>query len=339
MDTRLELQRSTVANKTLRIDSDKNITVHAIIQKVNSIQTALVVPVDNLGTKYQIPPVPRIEAISNAQGSESMASIIPERGPFKLTVINHETANIVTLNGAVKQNASLDPYQLAQFWLNESEMAWSVSAEKPVAVLLSHPCAPVANCTCRMQFTPLTPTEGEELKFLVPPLLAKGAESESSLLMTNMDEGATNRLAFDPEASSLVKTSGPAIFYRPGMLLSLIPIRDFSSCYVLHTIPNMDNNYALLVAPKDETDGVRLGKNPLVDPIWMEMKGTGYSCARIRLNSGKNVIWHTSSRMAVYFIGMKGNSFFGNPASSISKHLGNVLQARACAYFNAKIIF
>ncbi|XP_071377764.1 IgGFc-binding protein [Centroberyx affinis] len=311
LDARMELSKSQMSNNTLQITSTKPVAVHAINLKKDSMQTALVVSANNLGTEYHIPPVPRIKGTT--EPASSVTTDVTERGPFKLVIINSDKVNTVTLEGAVSNEVSLEPYQLAQFWVKESEAMRSVKAASPVAVLFGHPCAIVVNCTCGMLFTPLPPANEEKLKFFVPPILAKDAESETFLLLSDK----ASLVPFNAD-SSMVKASGTVLLYRPGMLLSLIPEEDFASCYILNHIPNI-NNYAVLVVHKDQTDGVRLGSNPLSSPKWQEMKGTDYVSTNIVLTAGKNIIWHTSSKMAVYFVGKKKLAVFGNPAPSISK--------------------
>ncbi|KAL0985329.1 hypothetical protein UPYG_G00155550 [Umbra pygmaea] len=106
---------------------------------------------------------------------------------------------------------------------------------------------------------------------------------------------------------------------RPGLLLNLIPTASFSSCYLIQTITNVQNNQALLVVPTDQTQGVKLG-NGLLTLTWTPMIGTGYSwgLAYLQAYETSHIIWHSSSKMAVYYLGETTNSVFGNPAASLN---------------------
>ncbi|KAG7232898.1 hypothetical protein INR49_007962 [Caranx melampygus] len=56
----LELRKHQSSKRSLSITSNKHITVQAISEKHNSLQTALIIPTDKLGTEYLIPPRPTI---------------------------------------------------------------------------------------------------------------------------------------------------------------------------------------------------------------------------------------------------------------------------------------
>ncbi|XP_044063209.1 IgGFc-binding protein [Siniperca chuatsi] len=299
--------------KTLKIVSTKKITVHAINQKNNSVQTALVMPIDKLGTEYFIPPVPKIQGTTDPL--DMVTTDVTERSPFKLIIVSADKHSEVTVEGAGTNNVSLQPYEIAQIWVKNEEALRVVKANQPVAVLFGHTCAIRHNCTCGLLYAMLPPAKEEKLKFYIPPILAKDAEDQTFLLLSEKD--STIGKAFDPD-SPLVESAGTVILYRPGLLLTLIPETDFAACSVINSIPNVQN-FAVIVVHKDLTDGVRVKSRPLASPVWQELKGTEYVSTNVLLESGKNVIWHASSKMAVYFMGKTGNALFGNPAPIISK--------------------
>lgn len=212
----------------------------------------------------------------------------------------------------------LRPHQLAQIWVKQEEALKAVNAEQPVAALFGHACAIRHSCTCGMLYTMLPPAGGEQLKFYIPPALAKDAAGETFVLLSEKD--STQVRPFNPN-SPLIMTAGTAVLYRPGLLLTLIPETDFAACSVVKSIPNTEN-FAVIVVHKDFTDGVHVGSLPLKNPDWQELKETDYASTSVALASGQKVIWHSSSKMAVYFVGNKGNAWFGNPAPIISKTPG-----------------
>lgn len=295
-DSRLELLKSEITEKTLQITSTKPITVHAIIQKANSVQTALVIPTDKLGKKYLVPPVPEIQGTTRP--ADKVTEAVTERNPFKLIIVNADQDNKVTVEGAEMPEVLLEPHQIAQIWVKQLQV---VKAEQPVAVLFGHPCAIRSNCTCGLLYTMLPPVQEEKLKFYIPPALAEKAEGETFVLLS--EESATTVKAFNPD-SPLVEITGTAVLYRPGLLLTLIPETDFAACSAVRAIPDAEN-FAVIVVHKDLTDGVRVGSLPLQSPVWQDLKGTDYVSTRVVLAAGKNVIWHASSKMAVYFLGKK----------------------------------
>lgn len=312
----LELARAKISNHTLQITGTKTITVHVVFLKNSSVQTTLVIPTDKLGTEYLIPPVPLIEGTTHPAANVTVD--VTERGPFRLIIINTDQKNKVTIQGAVPKDVWLQPHQVTQVWVKQEEALQAVKAEQPVAVLFGHTCAIRHSCTCGQLYTMLPPASEEHLKFYVPPVLAKDAEGETFVLLSQKD--STQVTPFNPN-SPLIRTAGTAVLYRPGLLLTLIPESDFAACSVVNSVPDAQN-FAVIVVHKDLTDGVHVGNLPLVNPDWQELEGTDYVSASVTLASDRHVIWHASSKMAVYFVGNKGNAWFGNPAAVISKTPG-----------------
>lgn len=312
----LELLRSEISDKILHIISNNTIVVHVVYLKSHSVQTALVVPNDQLGTEYFIPPVPRINGTSHP--TEQVTRHVSERGPFRLIIINTDQPNMVNITGVVSKNVSLQPHQVAQVWLKKEEGLSAVSATQPVAVLFGHACAVQYNCVCRQLYTILPPAKHEAQTFYIPPFLTKDVEAETVLLLS--ERGSSHVRPYNP-STPLVHTAGTAILHRPGLLLTLIPRTDFVACSVVNSVPNA-NNFAVIIVHKDLTAGVHLGTNSLKSSMWSQINQTDYVSTHVALTSHKNVIWHASSQMAVYFVGHKNGTIFGNPAPIISKTPG-----------------
>ncbi|KAI9520268.1 hypothetical protein NQZ68_020168 [Dissostichus eleginoides] len=272
LDAGMEIFRGETSNITLQIHSDKSIPVHAINLKSSSLQTALVLPIDKLSSEYLIPPVPEIQRTTLP--AEIVTTDVTKRSPFKLVIVNME--NKVKVEGSVPETFSLRPYQVQQIWVKTEKDLRKVTAQHPVAVLFVHSCAIYHSCTCGQLFTSLPPAQSDELQYYVPPFLAKDAEKKSKVQ------------AFDVN-SPLVETEGSAIFYRPGLLINLIPETDFASCYVVNTISQTDS-YAVIVVHKDLADGVRVRNDPLESTLWQDLKGTDFRSASVALSTGKSAI-------------------------------------------------
>lgn len=312
----LELSRSEISDKILHIISNNTIVVHVVHLKSHSVQTALVAPNDQLGTEYLIPPVPQINGTS--QPTEQVTRHVTERGPFRLIIINTDQPNMVTVTGVVSKNVSLEPHQVAQVWLKKEEGLRAVKATQPVAVLFGHACAVQHSCVCRQLYTILPPANHKEQTFYIPPFLTKDVEAETVVLLS--ERGSTHVRPYNA-STPLFHTAGTAILYRPGLLLTLIPRTDFVACSVVNSVPNA-NNFVVIIVHKDLTAGVHLGTNSLKSSMWLQMNQTDYVSTHVALTSHKNVIWHSSSQMAVYFVGHKNGTIFGNPAPIISKTPG-----------------
>lgn len=310
----LELGKQNISNKTLTIDSTNDITVQAISIKEDSVQTAVVIPTNKLGTTYLIPPIPTIPGTNNFQ--DLVEQTVTERGPFRIIIVNGvQQQNSVSFAGLETQEVPLQSGQVAQIWLNESAGFKNVTAKKPVAVLFGHPCVVQGNCSCGLLYTILPPAPGRTLKYLVPPFLAQDALGETRVLLAQ--NGSTSVTAY-ASSSLMYDVAGTAILYRPGLLLPLIPTENFACCFVVTALSSISNNYAVIVVSSNVTDGVRVGNDRISSEKWSKLKGTNYSSAQVTLGSGETVIWHTTSKMAVYFSGNNGSTSFGNQAPVVS---------------------
>lgn len=309
----LELSRSEISNSSLQISSNKLVTVHEVFLKNHSIQTSLVTCTDKLGTHYLIPPVPIIVGTTHLDDQ-----VTTENNPFRIIIINTEQHNTVSLTGIGSKNIFLLPHQVASIWLKPEEAFKAVSSKMPIAVLFGHACANLRNCACAQLYTTLLPTKGDTQKFYIPPSLTKDAENETYVLMST-NESRQVKLA--NQVSPALEASESVILHRPGLLLPLIPETDHGACFLAITIPNAIN-VAVIVVQRNLTAGVYLGHQSLESLDWQELAGNDYVSAQVNLQSEKSVIWHTSSKMAVYSVRFEGSKVFGNPAAVISKSPG-----------------
>ena len=309
VDVGLELRKKVTSDEALLITSTGKITVRSTSRKLNSVQTALVLPTSKLGKEFLVPPVPQI------QGTTDQVSLdVTERRPFALFIVSAKQVTVVTMEGVPTREVVLQPRQVLQVLVQQAELR-AVRADRPVAVLFAHACAIRHECTCGLLQAALPPANHHKLRFFIPPFLARN----QTLLLISSNESSTIK-SFDPD-SPLVETDGSALLYRPGFLLSLIPESDFASCYVISRIRGVQN-FAVILVHKSFIDGVRIGNIPLENPDWQQLRGTEFVSTPVLLLLDKSVLWHTSHKMAVYFHGNDRAAPFGNPAPIISKTAG-----------------
>nr|XP_057910109.1 uncharacterized protein LOC131105718 [Doryrhamphus excisus] len=313
-----ELDKKEVSHRLVQVSSSREITVHALSAKADSIQSALVLPTDRLGTEYLIPPIPKIQGTTDP--AAMVSPYVTERGPFRLIVVNADKQNKVILEGDVSRETELEPFYVTWFWLIADD-AWRVlRAHHPAVVLFGHTCAMTNDCSCSMLFATLPPAAQRKMTFLIPTAFS---QNQTSLLLSQEEMSTVEDLAPD---APLVEINGSVILYLPGMLLPIIPEADFASCYVVNTIPGLQDS-AVIVVQKDFTDGVHVGGSTPENPSWEQLKGTDHVSTVVKLTSD-TAIWHSSHKMAVYYLGEKGDALFGNPAPAISQtsdHRGCVL--------------
>jgi len=317
VDERLEARWSSTAlglsDRVLQITSTRLITVHALTMKLDSVQTAVLVPTDKLAKAYRIPPVPGIPGTTRP--AEEVTAKVTERGPFRLLVVNGAKSNVVRVTGVNPQSIELASNHLVQILLEETETPQSVSADEPVAVLFGHTCAMRSDCACGQLYAALTPAKDDTLRFYIPPALANGTEA---FVLVSEAEGTAVKV-FN-STSPLVEAAGTAIFYRQGFLLPLIAESDFAACYAVHSVADAQTS-VLVVVNKTFTDGLHVGRRPVAGS-WQELQGTDFVSTSVELAEGESFVWHASSKMAVYFMGRKNRSWFGNPAAVISTSPG-----------------
>lgn len=325
-EARMELERLEITNKSLQITSTKTITVHVVNLKGHSVQTALVISSDILSTEYLIPPVPPINSTTRLMGQ--VTKQVAERSPFKLVIINTHQHNVVNITGAVSKELSLQPYQVAQVWLWEEEPMRAVRAQQPVAVLFGHMCTMWYNCTCGQLYSVIPPATNGEKTFYIPSFLTQSADSQTSVLLSRSNDPQVRPLG---PITAALKTAGTAILYRPGLLLPLIPESDFAACFLINSVPN-SKNFAVIVVHEDEAAEVHVGSALVNGSQWQQLHGTRYLSTHVPLQSNESVIWHSFSKMAVYLLGDKDGTVFGNPAAVISTTPGRTSSFKSWAF-------
>ncbi|XP_017296403.1 uncharacterized protein LOC108250845 [Kryptolebias marmoratus] len=310
--TSLELKKNLsseafkVSSETFRVTSDKPIVVQAVTEKRKSVQTTLAVPADKLGMKYFIPPVPEIAGTTDEPDLN-----VTEKDPFRLIIFNPDENNEVTVKGPTDNSVVLQPGQVAQSWVPKDQKARVVQADKPFAVFFSHPCAMQTNCTCGLLSAMLPPARNQTVRFPIPSVLAEKAQ----ILLS--DEGTHDIKTFNPD-SAVVESSGTVILYRPGLFLTLIPETEFAGCFLIPFVSITNTKFAIIVVLKTSTNGIHIGNEALGTQEWQDLKGTEYVSTNYTLTSNNTLIWHNSSKMAVYFVGYEGLAWFGTPAPIIS---------------------
>ncbi|XP_008428855.1 uncharacterized protein LOC103477490 isoform X2 [Poecilia reticulata] len=294
-----------ISDKTVRITSTKDIVIQAVSSRGRSVQSALVIPTTKLSSKYFVPPVPETEGATS--GGDPMVNVT-ERAPFRLIIVNpDEPKASVTIKGREEIPISIEPGKAAQIWVRNDSTTQYVEADKGVAVYFSHPCAVQRQCTCGLLHAVLPPAKNTTMRFPIPPFLGKPA---SIMQSDDSTRGWVN------SSSPLVKSAGTAIVYWPRLLLTLVPVEEFASCFMVQFIEDK-KNVLIIVVHKDHKQGIHVGNDPLEGAGWQELQGTDYVSTNHSISS-TTVVWHTSANMTVYHMVQQNNTWFGNPAPVVS---------------------
>lgn len=315
----LEMNRLKVNDKTLLISSTKIISAHLVYLKSQSLQTALLISSDRLSSQYRLPPVPPIQGTSRPISQVTQQMV--ERSPFRLVIVNTGHTNQVNVTGGNPQNLLLKPYEVAWMWLQEEEPTPAVSAQQKVALFFGHSCSSWYNCSCGMLLSVVAPPTDREEIFYVPSFLTQSTENQTLVLLSSSPSPQVRTL--NPTSPALT-TTGPILLYRPGLLLPLIPESEFAACFFVDSVPD-SRNYAVIVVREDQVGGVHVGAVAVNTSQWQRLHGTNFVSTHVDLHSNQRVIWHKSSKMAVYLVGDKDSVWFGNPAAAISTTPGKIL--------------
>lgn len=316
----LEMNRLKVNDKSLLISSNNIISAHLVYLKSQSLQTALLISSDRLSSQYRLPPIPPIQGTSRP--ISQVTSQVVERSPFRLVIINTGHTNQVNVTGGNPRNFSLKPYEVAEVWLQEEEPTTTVSAQQQVALFFGHPCSLWYNCSCGLLFSVIAPPTDREETFYVPSFLTQSAENQTLVLLLPNSPGPEVR-TLSP-TSPVLTTTGPILLYRPGLLLPLIPESEFAACFLVDPVPD-SRNYAVIVVQEDQVGGVHVGSMAVNTSQWQRLPGTNFVSTHVGiLHSNQRVVWHSSSKIAVYLAGDKDGVWFGNPAAAISATPGGI---------------
>nr|XP_055066922.1 uncharacterized protein LOC129448509 [Misgurnus anguillicaudatus] len=334
-----EVYQLDYATQSIRINSTKNIVVHSgsnTYDGVNkkSVQTNVVQPDENLDTHYLIPSLNYTDLL--ATFGISQPDIASNRyGSFRLIIINAEdTENNITIvkniSGSIQLESFMIPsYQLIQLQADASLMM--VNSSSKIAVLLTHPCLEKPDCKCSMIVNQILPVRFQGQNFVVPSfpgitqrqLFTTSRDKAISLSQNNtnlMPNLSGLRSISDPNKSQYVTASSNVSLrlISPGLFIELIPESMFAACYLLQFYTNI-NRKAIVIAKTESKDKVHVGKNTLQNPGWTEIPDTEYSSATVILSYAFTVIWHPSSKIAVYILEDTLQTIYGGPAIPINE--------------------
>ncbi|XP_073728803.1 uncharacterized protein [Misgurnus anguillicaudatus] len=332
-----EVYQLDYSTQSIRITSNKYIVVHSFSSTnftitAISAQTNIVQPDENLGMNYLIPSLNYTTFLTTFGISQS-TSWSPKYNSFRLIIINaKDTENNITIVKNISAqiqlvNFTIPSYQLIQLQADDSMMM--VNSSHKIAVLLTHPCLDRTNYTCSMIINQILPVRFQGQNFVVP--FVRGI-TQRQLFMTSNDKAdllSQYNTSLTPSSSGYLSlpdlntryvTASSNVSLKliiPGLFIELIPENQFAACYMMPFYSNYQ--WAVVITKTDSRDQVRIGTAPFINPVWLEISNTQYSKTEIFLSRQLIVIWHPSSKIAVYVVETIGNTVFGGPAIPINE--------------------
>lgn len=316
--------------QTVKISSTKRIVVQSISQRGDSVQTNVVQPMKNLGAFYSIPALNYSKMINTF--FQSTRNTSTRCSSYRLVIINGEDiSNLITIVKKPRNIISiLDPYAVLQLQTDGTEIA--VKSDYKVAVMLTHPCEEISGCRCNMVVNQLYPDTLWDSRFAVPSILNVWLHLTSSTNITatggNIQSGTfeaySSKLLSLPSLqleSQFINTSDPASLrlVGPGFIVEPIPLSRFSACYLVVPV-NLISATALVIAETEYRDSVYVDGDLLSSTKWSTISDSEYSSVLVSLDD-THVIWHPSTKIAVYVFEMSA-TLYGGPAISLSANPG-----------------
>ncbi|XP_055067748.2 uncharacterized protein [Misgurnus anguillicaudatus] len=327
-----EVYQLDYSTKSIRITSNKYIAVHSLTNTISTLneksyQTNVVQPNENLDTHYLIPSLNYTNLVTTFGLSQS-AFWSKRYGLFKLVIINAEdTENSITIVKNILGSIQLvkftiPSYQLIQLQADDSMMM--VNSSHKIAVLLTHPCLDNTDCTCSMIVNQILPVRFQGQNFVVPSI---PDINQRQLVMTSNDKTSSlsqNSNQLTPSSSGFLSlsdlnnqfvTASSSVSLKliiSGNFIELIPENMFSACYLLQHYST--SRKALVIAKTNEKAQVQAGSNPITGTGWTLIPNSVYSSTEVTLTDQTTIIWHPSSKIAVYIL----DAFWTGPAIPIN---------------------
>nr|XP_055067748.1 IgGFc-binding protein-like [Misgurnus anguillicaudatus] len=327
-----EVYQLDYSTKSIRINSNKFIAVHSLTNTISTLneksyQSNVVQPNENLDTHYLIPSLNYTNLVTTFGLSQS-AFWSKRYGLFKLVIINAEdTENSITIVKNILGSIQLvkftiPSYQLIQLQADDSMMM--VNSSHKIAVLLTHPCLDNTDCTCSMIVNQILPVRFQGQNFVVPSI---PDINQRQLVMTSNDKTSSlsqNSNQLTPSSSGFLSlsdlnnqyvTASSSVSLKliiSGNFIELIPENMFSACYLLQHYST--SRKALVIAKTNEKAQVQAGSNPITGTGWTLIPNSVYSSTEVTLTDQTTIIWHPSSKIAVYIL----DAFWTGPAIPIN---------------------
>ncbi|XP_041425756.1 uncharacterized protein LOC108696888 isoform X5 [Xenopus laevis] len=339
----IEMKGKDVLADSVIIQSDNEVTVVSRNLKYASGDTALIYPVDRLGTEYYIF-TPPFDASSSYK-------------EFAVIAYGNETKVDIYLNGAVnfkgkdyekgsKLTLSLQPFQTVQLQSTDDLSGSRVVSEYPVAVLSGHTCSK-KNGDCDHVYEQLLPVSSWGSTFYIPGLSFQ-PKSDIVFVIASQDtavdfQSGTNKgkktlragevIQFEVAQNSPLTLNAnhkiQVFFYGTGgkfqdnifgVFLSSVPATtSFGLEYEIIGQDNMEVNLAVIITKTLSLEAITFDGKPLTGIKWQEFPGSKFSWAEYNYGSGlsSHVVAHPTDIFGLLSIGYSKSTAYGSVAASI----------------------
>lgn len=337
----VEILDSTRSNNTVRITSNKPITVMAINGKPYKTSVTSIFPMANWGTDYYV-----LMSEMEPEGSFRQVAIVNGPRPNFVSIFLRgivEFENTVYFAGE-RINLTLNPWESVQLKANESLSGSRVASQEPVALFSGQTCAEMrGKCQICIQLPPVS-AWGDE--FMTVPLpyskvsskiyLLSAAETDVNLihgsivLNLTMTSGVMQELDFDPTMQLLISSLGKLLvlldygegLHEPsrGFLFNLPPKIRVCFTYAIVSVPGFEI-YMLVLTAAGTQDLLELNSYSLTQSDWKDILGTRvvYTTMPLPTRYDYNIIHNPAYVFGVGTVGMSEMNTYATTGVCLDK--------------------
>ncbi|XP_040269560.1 IgGFc-binding protein-like [Bufo bufo] len=365
-----ELPGTSKSCNVVCIKADKPVSVMSLNSKLQSADTSIVYPIEDLGMDYYI-----VTPLDGPSDSFKEFSVVSYEEPTNVEIFLTGSVSYQekTYAAGSKLTVPLDPYNALQLLSRDDLSGTRVVSQKPVAVLSGHTCTR-KNTMCNHVYEQLRPVPSWGTSFIIPPI---SVQLKSDVIFVVAAEKTKIEYQVETRKSSqnlnagqviqldiLVKTplyltanAGiQVIYYCTGwqdrsrtsydpLLMTIPPVSSYCSSYYIYGQQDFEN-YGSLVARTKDVKSVTYNKNPTADLTWSAIPGTDYSWATKSLGKGFSfqLLENPSSPFLLLSYGFAYMNAYGSPAICTNVNSGpscSTIKCRAkekCQMSNGKPI-
>ncbi|XP_077116320.1 IgGFc-binding protein-like isoform X1 [Ranitomeya variabilis] len=296
-----ELLGSARSNMTIRVISNKPISVVAINMMPYSTGVAAVSPISDLGNEYYI-----MTPEATLEVDHSQVAIV--NGP-KANLVSVLLKGWVQLDDATylpgeKLNLTLAPWESVQLQTNESLTGSLLVSQEPVAVFAGLACVGLPGL-CNHAYIQIPPTNDWGATFVLPPLstqsigkltIMSARNALVNLLQGNdtteltVSPGMMQSFDIDPTIPLVIQSQEKIMVFvnfgktnKSGVLLKLPPLEKACVAYAIISLKDY-NNDVLLVVHVNAQEGLELDHKPILGLQWEDINATRLVYANLPLS-------------------------------------------------------
>ncbi|KAJ1132344.1 hypothetical protein NDU88_010658 [Pleurodeles waltl] len=320
-----EMLKSGTPGAPVTITSDKPISVTSIIYIDIQVQTAEVVPLQQLGVEYYVLTPP-----GKSDDDNKEFTIANFREPNEVTIYPTETVNFQgqIYKPGSKITTTLKPFEVIHLTSKGNPSGTRVLATHPVVVTCGYSSAETVIPSYQVS-TQLHPVSQWGTKYLFPSLARPGstdlvfvvASQPSQVEYRVNDHKQSQRVKAGeviqiviPESSTVSITADvpvQVIYYRKGdktyesSFINIPDKRQYSSTYEIIVNPNFEKTVAIITMKTSAVSEITIDGKPFPNIKWEPIHGTEYSTAiyDLSIKPGTHIVETPDSPFGIIILG------------------------------------